>query len=131
MPTTSPNPETDSILANLGTAHHALAQARTIEDFKKIADVAAAAAVYARRVKLSQQSIDYALEVKLRAERGLGEMLVRTPKHKGGNPKLATGAQMEPINGAPTLQELGITKKLSSLFFHSVAPASLYLVGAP
>jgi hypothetical protein len=104
----------DQILLKLGTAHHALSEARTIEDFKKIADVAAAAETYARCIHLSQETVDYALEIKLRAERGLGEMLARTPKHKGGNPKLATGTEKGPVNGAPTLEELGITKNLSS-----------------
>jgi hypothetical protein len=103
----------DKILMQLGTAHHALAQARTIEDFKRIADTAAAAEVYARRVKLSQESVDFALEIKLRAERGLGELLARTPKHKGRlklGPKVPEGNDGEPS----TLAELGITKNLSS-----------------
>jgi hypothetical protein len=47
----------DKILMQLGTAHHALAAARTIGDFNKIADVVAAAEMYARRVKLSQESV--------------------------------------------------------------------------
>jgi hypothetical protein len=109
-----PTNEGDRILVQITAAHRALAEARTIEDFKKIADVAAAAEVYARRIKMSSESIDLALEIKLRAERGLGEMLARTPKHKGGKPKLATGTGKEPVNGAPTLEELGVTKKLSS-----------------
>jgi hypothetical protein len=103
----------DKILMQLGTAHHALAAARSIGDFKKIADVAAAAEMYARRVKLSQESVDFALEIRLRAERGLGEVLARTPKHKG---RLKRGSAVpEGNHGEPsTLAELGITKQFSS-----------------
>ena len=61
----------DKILTQLGTARHALAVARSIGDFKKIADVAALAKRYAKRVKLSQETADFALKIRLRAERGL------------------------------------------------------------
>jgi hypothetical protein len=103
----------DKILTQLGTAHHALAAARSIGDFKKIADVAALAERYARRVKLSQETADFALEIRLRAERGLGEVLARTPKHKGllkQGPTVPEGKHGEPS----TLAELGISKNLSS-----------------
>jgi hypothetical protein len=103
----------DKILTQLGTAHHALAAARSIGDFKKIADVAALAERYAKRVKLSQEAADFALEIRLRAERGLGEVLARTPKHKGllkHGPTVPEGSRGEPS----TLAELGISKNLSS-----------------
>ena len=103
----------DKILMQLGTAHHALAAARSIGDFKKIADVAALAERYAKRVKLSQETADFALEIRLRAERGLGEVLARTPKHKGSlkrGPTVPEGNHGKPS----TLAELGITKNLSS-----------------
>ena len=103
----------DKILTQLGTAHHALAAARSIGDFKKIADVAALAERYAKRVKLSQETADFALEIRLRAERGLGEVLARAPKHKGllkRGPTVPEGNHGEPS----TLAELGITKNLSS-----------------
>jgi hypothetical protein len=103
----------DKILLQLGTAHYALAAARSIGDFKKIADVAAAAEIYGRRVKLSQETVDFALEIRLTADRGLGELLARTPKHKGW---LKRGSAVPESNhGEPsTLAELGITKQFSS-----------------
>ena len=103
----------DNILLQLGTANHALAAARSIGDFKKIADVAAVAEIYARRVKLTQETVDFALEIRLRAERDLGEVLARTPKHKG---RLKRGSAV-PEGNYPepsTLAELGITKQFSS-----------------
>ena len=62
------------------------------------------------RVKLSQETADFALEIRLRAERGLGEVLTRTPKHKGRlkrGPAVPKGNYGEPS----TLAELGITKQ--------------------
>jgi maltose-binding protein MalE len=76
-------------------------------------DVAAAAEIYARRVKLSQETVDYALEIKLRAERGLSEMLARTPKHKG---RLKRGPAVPKENYAenPNSSRAWCDKKLSS-----------------
>ena len=88
---------TDKLVVRLtlndGTASHVQFQrvlgiakstaARSVGDFKKIADVAALAERYAKRVKLGQETADFALEIRLRAERGLGEVLARAPKHKG------------------------------------------------
>ena len=57
--------------------------------------------------------MDFALEIRLRAERGLGEVLARTPKHKG---RLKRGSAVpEGNHGEPSiLAELGITKQFSS-----------------
>lgn len=100
-------------MIQLGTARQALSVARTVQEAKHIADVAAAAEVYARRVKLSGETIEYAQEIRLRAERLLGEMLARAPKRKG---RLKRGSALpEDNNGGPsTLAELGVTKQLSS-----------------
>jgi hypothetical protein len=47
-------------------------------------------------------------ELRLRAERKLGQYLAGTPRNSGGRPKLV------PLrNGFPTLDDLGITRKLS------------------
>jgi hypothetical protein len=53
--------------------------------------------------------VNYAAEVKIRAERLLGEMLAQTPKNEGGNPNL-TSSKSEPV---ATLEEIGVDKKLS------------------
>ena len=57
--------------------------------------------------------MEFALEIRLRAERGLGEVLARTPKHKG---RLKRGSAVpEGNHGEPSiLAELGITKQFSS-----------------
>src|SRR5260370_5484200 len=47
-------------------------------------------------------------EIRLRAERKLGQYLVGTPRNSGGRPKPV------PLgNGFPTLDDLGMTRKLS------------------
>ena len=82
----------DKILMQLGTAHHALAAARSIGDFKKIADVAALAERYAKRVKLSQETADFALEIRLRAERGGIECVGLIKSCPGGEFAIGTKA---------------------------------------
>ena len=54
--------------------------------------------------------MNYAAEVKIRAERMLGEMLQQTPDSKPGPKKLGSG--QEP-NSSPSLEEIGIDKKTS------------------
>ncbi len=51
--------------------------------------------------------------VQLLAQRKLGEILSKTQKNKGGNPKL-TGSRGEPVEAPETLESQGITKKTSS-----------------
>lgn len=45
---------------------------QTIQDAKKLADMAAAAKVYAEKAKLGQEAIDYANEIRVEALRLLG-----------------------------------------------------------
>ena len=55
-------------------------------------------------------------EIRIRAERRLGEVLAESPKAKGGVPyqKKPTGSLVEPVETLPTLADMGIDKKLSS-----------------
>lgn len=64
-------------LANLSAATTALAQARTLDDVKRILDVAEAARTYARAAKLGLDAANYATEIKLRAERKAGDLLAQ------------------------------------------------------
>jgi hypothetical protein len=76
-----------------------------------------AAAIYGKRINASIETTNYAAEVRLRAERRLGEMLAMAPKAKGtagaGRPKKG-GPKTEPPNGSPTLSSIGISKKESA-----------------
>jgi N6-adenosine-specific RNA methylase IME4 len=91
------------------TARQALAQAKNLGDVKDVADRATALKEYARRASDRILEID-AAELRIRAERRLGEMLAATPLHPGGRPrKDKAGARSE----LATLKEIGVDHKLS------------------
>jgi len=102
----------DLVLGKIDLAWKLLAEARTVAEAKHVADVAAMAAVYARRSQCSQQIVDAANELKIRAERLLGEMLSQLPKNHGAKGR---GKSVVPErNHTPRLEEIGVSKKLSS-----------------
>ncbi len=72
-------------LANLSAATTALAEARTLDDVKRILDIAEAARTYARAAKLGLDAANYATEIKLRAERKAGDLLAQLDRDRGGD----------------------------------------------
>lgn len=64
-------------LAKLDKATQMLAEAKTLDEVKKVRDIAEAARVYARAAKLGLEAYNHAAEVKVRAERKAGEMLLK------------------------------------------------------
>jgi hypothetical protein len=72
-----------------------------------------------RQAKDRQLALD-AAEIRIRAERRLGELLAEQPKATGGEQyhKAPTGTNSEPV---PTLASQGIDKKLSSRSQHLAA----------
>ena len=62
-------------LAKLSAATTALEQAKSLDEVKRIIDIAEAAKVYARAAKLGLEAANHAAEIKLRAERKAGELL--------------------------------------------------------
>ena len=112
--------EADQVIVSMRRAHLALAEAQTIQQTKKIMDVAAAAEIYARRQKLGDEAMDVAASIKVEALRKLGEMLRAAPKAKGaktvGGDKRSGGTiSAPPEDDAPTLADLGLTKKESAV----------------
>lgn len=97
-------------LVRYEAARAALAEARSIDEVKDIHDKAEAVRAYARMAQDVQLEID-AAEIRVRAERRMGLMLAEMDLSKGGRPK-KTGSESEPVS--PTLESLGIDKKLSS-----------------
>lgn len=100
-------------LAKYDTARAALADCRSVDEVKEWADRAAATQAYARMAKDKTLEVD-AAEIRIRAERRLGEMLA-TQKSSGNmakGHKFAGGTSTEPP--AVTLAEIGIDKKLSA-----------------
>src|SRR4051812_11336969 len=116
------SPRNDLILLNVDQARILLAEARDAGDAKRIADLARAAEIYAKRQHLSEEIIRHAGAIKVDAMTLLGEFL-RLPesKNKGGGEKgvgrrgKQCGSPEEPhsIDLPPTLAESGISKKES------------------
>jgi N6-adenosine-specific RNA methylase IME4 len=96
------------VLINIDDALRALAEARTPEQLIDLSNKAEALRRYAQRARLGMAAQNRCAEIRLRAERKLGQYLAGTPRNSGGRPKAV------PLgNGFPRLQELGITRKLS------------------
>src|SRR5690606_32625761 len=92
----------------------ALSEAKSVDEVKFIRDKHDAMRAAARIAKNRQLEVD-AAEIRIRAERRLGEMIVQQKEtvglNEGGRPK-KTGSDMEPVS-KPTLEQAGIDKKLS------------------
>src|SRR5437867_975154 len=116
--------ECASVLAGLvhyRAACAAIAAARSTDEVKKIRDSAVAIRAYAIQAKNRQLEAD-AAEIRLRAERRLGELL-REQKATvgfnrgaaaGGRKESSRGPYVEPRDTSATLVDIGIDKKLSS-----------------
>ena len=107
--------ETESkSLALLTDATRMLAQCRTMQDAKRLVDVASAAQVYARKARLGEEVIAYAHEIKIEALRLLGGMLQATERAKGAL-KQGPVVPQENHGDVPTLSDLHLSKKESSV----------------
>lgn len=87
----------DLILAKLDHCEVLLLQCRSVGDAKKIADIAEAARVYAKRVNAGIGVTNKAMEYRLRAERRMGELFQEGTKNHGANGKKFTGTKMVPL----------------------------------
>lgn len=107
---------TDLVLARIDVARTALAEARDASAVKAVMDAAAAASHYAKRQKMSAETIQYAEWLRLDAERKLGEIIRDTPKATGaaGIGKSDSAVPEKYRTQPPTLAKLGIDKKTSS-----------------
>ena len=105
-------------LALYETACLALSAAKSADEVKDIYNKADAMRVYAHQAKNRQMEID-AAEIRIRAERRLGQMLEDQKRTvglaTGGQPyqSRSTGVDAVPVE-IPTLAEIGIDKKLSA-----------------
>lgn len=112
--------QTDIVLQRLDTARNALAEAKTIQETKRIVDIAAAAEILAKRQKLGEEAVQYATSIKVEALAQLGRMLKETPKNTGarligGSETYSGGSKVLPPDDTPTLAEMGLDKKTSKL----------------
>lgn len=100
-------------LTKYEAARTALAEAHRVDEVKDIRDKAEAMAAYARQAK-DNELIQYATEIKVRAERRCGELLARTEKHEGGRPTV--NRSNDATGSVPTLAQMGLTKDESSRY---------------
>lgn len=98
-------------LVKYDAACKALAEAKAVDEVKSLHDQADAVRHYARQAKNKQLEVD-AAEIRLRAERRLGEMLSQQPKATGGDAQRTRFGKG--TESPPTLSDVGIDKKLSS-----------------
>ena len=119
-------------LVRYEAACRALAEAKAVDEVKDVRDVAMAMRLYAKQAKNRDLEAD-AFELRVRAERRLGEMIAEqkttvglaTGGEHGGKARL-DGTRAEPSNARPTLAEAGIDKRLSSRAqkMHAIPPAA-------
>jgi len=91
-----------------------LAEARSLEDVRGIRDLAEAARVYARAHALGIEAENHAAEIKVRAERKAGELLVQSAAAGERFPRGRTSEVVASDSTPPTLSDLGITRDQSS-----------------
>jgi N6-adenosine-specific RNA methylase IME4 len=95
-------------LITVDAALHALASANAPDELVTLLNQTAALEVYARRAKLGMVAQNRCAELRLRAERKLGQLLTTTPRLHG-RPKTVSGE-----NTWPSLSDLGVRdRKLS------------------
>lgn len=108
----------DQVIVKLESARQALVEAKSVQEIKWVMDAAEFAKIFAQRQKLGKETVRYATEITLEAERKLGEALAATPKNAGtagkGRPKKGGTKTVPPKNDTPTLADQGIDKKTSA-----------------
>jgi ParB family chromosome partitioning protein len=109
MPELSAQPV--AVLVSRGIA--AIEQAGSFDEVKAIRDQAEALRVYSRSIGAALDAVNAAAELRIRAERRMGEAL-REAEVKAGRPKEnpTPGASFQ----APTLEQIGVTAKQSSRY---------------
>ena len=107
--------ESDSVIISMTRASMALAEAVTVGQTKMLIDVACAAEIYSKRHHLSEEAIGRATSVKVEATRKLGEILMATPKATAHLAPSVGSKRVPTRNDAPTLAELGLSKKESAV----------------
>lgn len=93
-------------------ARRALHEARNVDDVKNVVNQAAAIHEYARRAK-DYELIALATEIRLRAERRLGEMMAQQPKAMGGGDQKSDHRVSKKPSDVATLADAGIDKNLA------------------
>jgi N6-adenosine-specific RNA methylase IME4 len=98
----------DGVLVKYNAARRALAEARTADEVKSVRNTAIAIQAYARQAKDKSLEAD-AFEIRVRAERRLGEMMA-----VGKDQRQSRGGQGGKVSEKPSLADAGIDKNLAN-----------------
>ena len=118
LPDNPPDAGRDAGVSRYDVACRALAAAKAVDDVMEVVAHADAVRVYARQAKNRQMEID-AAEIRIRAERRLGELMAaqrsgrRRRVQRGACPKNRVGQKPAIADSPPTLAEAGIDKNLA------------------
>lgn len=110
------------MLAQLSQATLMLAECKTIDEAMYYRNIAEAARHHAKVSGLGVEASNHATELKLRSERLMGKMLKSAEKNKGTQCQLngrdSSGGTIQGTarNDTPTLADLGVSKKQSSIW---------------
>ena len=111
-----PMPAETLALCRYDVACRALAEAKAVDDIVEVVGQANAVHAYARQAKNRQMEID-AAEIRIRAERRLGELMAAQKASIGpapaGRRPVKIGLNQNPITKPPSLTEAGIDKNLA------------------
>jgi hypothetical protein len=112
----------------------ALVRSSEVKDVLDVRDWAETMRHFLSQKNAALASLNAAAELKIRAERKLGEMVRDMPKRRAGRPRKGIGSIVEPIPAPPTLADLGIDKKESHRWQTLAAPSQAdfegFLAGA-
>ena len=111
-----PMPAQTLALSRYDVACRAVAEAKAVDDIVEIVGQANAVHAYARQAKNRQMEID-AAEIRIRAERRLGELMAAQKASIGpapaGRRPVKIGLNQNPLTKPPSLTEAGIDKNLA------------------
>lgn len=112
--------DANQALVKISAARKAIAEAKSIDEVKDIRDKAEAVRTYAKQAGLSQDIVNDAAEIKIRAEYKAGQLLREMEKNKGAKGQLrgkdSSGGHtmLPPEDNTPKLSDLGVSKNESS-----------------
>ena len=93
-------------------AKQAIIEAKSIDEVKDIRDKAEALKAYAKQHGESKEVQNDIAEIKIRAERRMGEMLKEIDRHESGDGRPLKAFHDERLSAKPKLKDIGIFTKL-------------------
>jgi hypothetical protein len=103
-------------LQKLDNATRMLEEIKSVDDAMHLIDLAEAARVYAKQVKLGLEAQNHATEIKIRAQRRAGEILLEMEKATAGRPSKNPSQAKRNFENIPTYAEMDIRYQDASVW---------------